>query len=1427
MPANSRSESAQRYSQQRPSAHSLVVIDAAVPHLSTLLTDLDSQVNILLLTPEQDGVFAITKAIAAAPQLSSLHIVSHGTPGHLHLGGAQLSLETMGQYAASLQTWAEALQGQDILLYGCQVARGAMGHLFLQQLQQLTGANIAASERRVGRVGRHTHWTLDTQLGEVQTPLIFSEALQASYPGHFEPVVNFSLSTDTLIESEGTPFSFIFELSEPPPAGGTTVRFEADRPQAINQWDLFALTTTGIAGIPVDVSPNEDFSAFEVTIVEQRATIDLPVFNDFIDDSPDPYTWTISPVSGGTVGTSSASVTIYDDPSEVPVTPPAVPEVSITSDVTTLVEDEGTEVTLTITLSEPPEGAVLIDIGTGKPFALGDFDIFPPPPQAVATGGQLVAGNADNSGFRFAVTAQTATVKLPIFDDPDRTEDGTATDPDGPLRNDDIGEEQTTFTVSPGDGYTVSSTAGSVTLTLKDTNVVNSPPEADDDSYSTEFDTPLTVDAAAGVLDGDTDADGDDLSATIASDPSNGTVSLDANGAFTYTPNAGFSGDDSFTYSVDDGNGGTDTATVTVSVAEPIVTNSPPVADDDSYSTEFGTELTVGAADGVLDGDTDADGDPLSAAIATDPGNGTAALNSDGSFTYTPNAGFSGDDSFTYTVSDGNGGTDTATVTVTVEAEITPDPLVVGLSAAPTALVEEDGTVTTLTFSLSAAPPEGGIAVTIDSDIPASLAEFDVNAASFNGLQLVSANADSSGFTVNITEQTATIELPVFDDDLDEGLEEITYALQAGDGYEIDGAAGSTTLSITDNDEIDLPENTPPVADDDSYSTLQDTPLTIAAAEGVLVGDTDADSDSLVATFVSNPSNGSVELAEDGSFTYTPNAGFTGADSFTYQASDGQDSSNVATVTVEVSEDTPDTPVVSFSTTPGVISEAEGTALVMNFAVAGDIPAEGITVSLEGDAARIMQQFTAAQTRFDSETGEIFYRFDRGLVEDNVTGGVLDLFALEDGNPAEGIADPAAAGDAFLSDFTFTITEANASITIPVFDDIVEEDDTAYTYTLVGGEGYSVDPSANTGTFTVTDGVLGGVGPTIGVTVTPETLTEAEQTAIALTFNTVGDIPAEGVVVQLAGPARAIAEFDVNATNPRLPEDETVVEGVVVEGGSIVGTDNVAGSVFFRITDPTATITVPVFQDDVAEGTEDFTFSLLDGELYEVDANASEILFSIEDGVPAIPGTEGDDTLLGTDGDDTIRALAGNDTVAGGLGNDIIEGGDGNDVLRGDANSRDPQDGLPGGNDIIFGGAGNDRIGGKAGNDILSGDAGDDFIWGDSGDDIIMGGTGNDILVGDNFSGGSGSDLFVFGNGDGTDTILDFEVGTDRIGLVDGELTFEDLTITQDGNNTLLGVTSSGETLAVLNNVQASALGADSFAVVPDVSNPEEALQLI
>ena len=162
------------------------------------------------------------------------------------------------------------------------------------------------------------------------------------------------------------------------------------------------------------------------------------------------------------------------------------------------------------------------------------------------------------------------------------------------------------------------------------------------DSFGTE----LVVDVASGVLSNDTDADvGDELSAVLDSDVSDGTLVLNSNGSFTYTPGAGFSGTDSFDYVANDTTEDSSVVTVTLTVGD--APNAAPVAVADGYATDFGTELVVDVASGVLSNDTDADvGDVLSAVLDSNVSNGTLVLNSDGSFTYTPDVDFSGTDSF-------------------------------------------------------------------------------------------------------------------------------------------------------------------------------------------------------------------------------------------------------------------------------------------------------------------------------------------------------------------------------------------------------------------------------------------------------------------------------------------------------------------------------------------------------------------------------------------------------------------------------------------------------------------------------------------------------------------------------------------------------------------------------------------------------------
>ncbi len=217
------------------------------------------------------------------------------------------------------------------------------------------------------------------------------------------------------------------------------------------------------------------------------------------------------------------------------------------------------------------------------------------------------------------------------------------------------------FTYTANDGTDDSNTA-TVTITV---TAVNDAPVATDDSYNTNEDTVLTLDAATGVLANDNDVEGDPLTAVLVSDVSSGTLTLNTDGSFTYTPNADFNGQDTFTYTANDGTDNSNTATVTITVGS---ANDAPVATDDSYVSDEDTILTVDTASGVLANDNDPDGDTLTVTLVTDVSSGTLTLNTDGSFTYTPNANFFGTDSFTYTANDGTDDSNEATVTITVTA---------------------------------------------------------------------------------------------------------------------------------------------------------------------------------------------------------------------------------------------------------------------------------------------------------------------------------------------------------------------------------------------------------------------------------------------------------------------------------------------------------------------------------------------------------------------------------------------------------------------------------------------------------------------------------------------------------------------------------------------------------------------------------------
>ena len=200
----------------------------------------------------------------------------------------------------------------------------------------------------------------------------------------------------------------------------------------------------------------------------------------------------------------------------------------------------------------------------------------------------------------------------------------------------------------------------------------------------------------------------------------------------------------------------------------------------------------------------------------------------------------------------------------------------------------------------------------------------------------------------------------------------------------------------------------------------------------------------------------------------------------------------------------------------------------------------------------------------------------------------------------------------------------------------------------------------------------------------------------------------------------------------------------------------------------------------------------------------SDDLASALAGNDLVFASSGNDTIFGESGNDTLVGNADNDVLFGGGDNDLIYGNQQDDVLLGEV-----------GSDTIFGGQNNDILFGNTENDELFGDLGIDSLFGGQNDDTLTGGDGDDRLSGDfgsdSLLGGNGSDRFVLAPTRGTDTIADFEDGSDLLVLTEG-LTFEDLTISQTGGDTSITLTSTGETLAILSQIDAIAIGEADFA---------------
>ncbi|AXV05999.1 hypothetical protein DVS28_a1300 [Euzebya pacifica] len=252
----------------------------------------------------------------------------------------------------------------------------------------------------------------------------------------------------------------------------------------------------------------------------------------------------------------------------------------------------------------------------------------------------------------------------------------------------------------------------------------NDPPTTADDAYAVAEDDQLVV-TAPGVLANDADPDLDPLTAQLATDAGEGTLTLQDDGSFTYDPDPNFFGTDTFTYRATDGIAQSAAATVTITV-DPV--DDDPVAVVDSYGTAPDTSLSI-AAPGVLGNDHDPDGEPIVAELLVDASDGTLALASDGSFDYAPDPGFLGTDTFTYRATDGTTSSAPTTVTIAVATSSEPPRFVTGTLGFTRQVIATD-------------VDETHIAVAADFDADGAL---DVVATDFVDDQVLLLRADGTG----------------------------------------------------------------------------------------------------------------------------------------------------------------------------------------------------------------------------------------------------------------------------------------------------------------------------------------------------------------------------------------------------------------------------------------------------------------------------------------------------------------------------------------------------------------------------------------------------------------------------------------------------------------------------------------------------------
>ncbi len=476
--------------------------------------------------------------------------------------------------------------------------------------------------------------------------------------------------------------------------------------------------------------------------------------------------------------------------------------------------------------------------GNDPPIAIDDINNTPTGQPVTGT---LLVNDEDPDGDSLIIN--TTPIGTPVGGTVTINPDGTYTFTPDPGY---VGEGGFQYEVCDNGTPQMCDTANVVIEVFDFTDPDNNAPVGTEDNFVTEEGS----DIMGSLIGNDNDPDGDDLTITTTpiTDPTNGTVTINPDGTFTFAPDPGFEGTDTFEYEVcDDGSPvKCDTVLVTVEVL-------PNDGENDLYATD---DAGMGDEDGVVMGellgnDHDPEGGVLT--INTNPldtpMNGMVVINPDGTYEYTPNPNFTGTDFFTYEVCDD--GTPIACDSATVYITIVPVNEILAVDDINTTPINMDATGNVLTND----EDEEGDNLTVNTT-PVGTTVGGTVVLNPDGTYTFTPTTDFTG--------EASFQYEVCDD---------------GSPMVCDTA--EVTIEVFDNTD---PNNNPIVGVEDNFVTEEGAPITGSLTDN----DFDPDDDNIIinTTPITDPTNGTLTINPDGTFTFTPDPEFEGTDMFEYQVCD-------------------------------------------------------------------------------------------------------------------------------------------------------------------------------------------------------------------------------------------------------------------------------------------------------------------------------------------------------------------------------------------------------------------------------------------------------------------------------------------------------------------------------------------------------------